>query len=35
MWLDEVLPRAEQNHFVQVRHFTTELGLWIPQYAHA
>lgn len=32
MWEEEVLPRALQNHLLQARHRTTELGLWIPQY---
>lgn len=32
MWEDEVLPRAPQNHLLQGKHLTTELGLWMPQY---
>ena len=32
MWEEEVLPLALQNHFWQVKHLTTLLGLWIPQY---
>lgn len=32
MWEEEVLPRALQNHLLQARHRTTELGLCIPQY---
>lgn len=27
-----MLPRALQNHLLQARHRTTELGLCIPQY---
>lgn len=27
-----MLPRALQNHLLQVRHLTTVLGLWMPQY---
>jgi hypothetical protein len=27
----EVLPRELQNHLEQMRHFTTEAGLCIPQ----
>jgi hypothetical protein len=30
---DEVeLPLALQNHLLQARHLTTQLGEWIPQY---
>ena len=32
MWDEEVLPRALQNHLLQAKHRTTELGLCIPQY---
>ena len=27
----EVFPRELQNHLEQMRHLTTEAGLWIPQ----
>lgn len=30
----EVEPRELQNHLLQIKHFTTEAGLWIPQYLH-
>lgn len=29
---EEVLPRALQNHLLQAKHRTTELGLCMPQY---
>jgi hypothetical protein len=32
MWEPEVPPRELQNHLLQVRHLTTLLGEWIPQY---
>jgi hypothetical protein len=32
MWVEEPLPRALQNHLLQVRHLTTQAGEWMPQY---
>jgi len=32
IWDEAVLERALQNHLLQVRHFATELVLWMPQY---
>jgi hypothetical protein len=30
---EDVFPRALQNHLLQIKHFTTQEGEWIPQYA--
>ena len=35
IWEEEVLPRALQNHLLQIKHLTTQDGEWIPQYAQA
>jgi hypothetical protein len=32
MWEEVALPRELQNHLLQARHLTTQLGEWIPQY---
>ena len=32
MWEELELVRALQNHLLQARHLTTQLGEWMPQY---